>query len=272
MNNDTQKVSNEKLSKSTAPLTRQEKVRLSKLEQKIDSGLKTFLEVGRALKEINELKLYRELAVSFEKYVNQRFKIGRAYAYRLMHAAQLDETLEVSPIGDKPVNESQFRALAKVDGNKLCEVWEKAVETAHKSGKTVSAKLIKDTVQNRVELATEKADETEDEPVPEWFQCISKVDAFRSSINGLLKQINDVEESPGFELLARYRSRIRTDLENARNAILGCIPYDVCPYCNGMANDCDGCSDRGWLNKLQFNAAPEEMRNGVKRLSGGGNC
>lgn len=270
--NSTKKARNKRVVESTITLSKHETARLSELERTIDSGLKTFLEVGRALREILELKLYRAVAGSFEKYVYQRFEIGRAQAYRLIDAAQVDEKLKVSPIGDKrPVNESQFRALANIDENQVCEVWQKALETADKTGKPVSAKLIKDTVQNCVDPVMEQADETKGEPLPAWTQSRNKVDELRRAVIGLLKQLNNFEDSPGFELVAKHRSRIRADLENAKNAISGCIPYDVCPYCNGMANDCEGCSDRGWLNKSEFLNAPEEMRNAVARLSGGGN-
>ncbi len=252
---------------------------LKNLERVIERGVESFLAVGSALKEIRDDKLYREEFKSFDAYVKDRWGFQKDYANKLIGSSEVKRKLNtiVSTSAAKKIeNEGQLRELKSVPEESLSEVIEKAAEIAGDAPMT--AKVLRKAREQVLEpeeseepSPEEVEPEQEPEPVPEWFKCISNVDAFRRLINGLLKQINDVKEGPGFELLAKHRSSIRKDLENAKNAILGCIPYDVCPYCNGMANDCAGCSDRGWLNESQFNAAPEEMRNAVTRLSSGGN-
>ena len=52
----------------TVTLTDSEKVRFKECESVIKKGIGTFLEVGRALAEIHDNRLYRETHKSFKKY------------------------------------------------------------------------------------------------------------------------------------------------------------------------------------------------------------
>ena len=82
--------------------------RLRELEEVIDRGLETFVEVGRALQGIRDAQLYRATHTSFAEYVKERFGISRPHAYRLIDAAEVKVAL--SPIGDIR-NEAQAREL-----------------------------------------------------------------------------------------------------------------------------------------------------------------
>jgi hypothetical protein len=113
----------------SAPLATREVARLAELEGVIERGLQTFIEVGRALLEIRDSRLYRENYSTFEAYCRERWGMSRAHAYRQIEAAQVAEMM--SPIGDIP-NEAQARALAplKDDEETLIKVWRLAnVET-----------------------------------------------------------------------------------------------------------------------------------------------
>ncbi len=79
---------------------------LADLEQVVQEGLRTYQEVGSALDEIKERKLYKPQYKNFKTYLEQRWQISRAHAYRLMNAVKV---AEMSPIGDKPANEHQAR-------------------------------------------------------------------------------------------------------------------------------------------------------------------
>lgn len=81
-----------------------ERSRLEQLESVIERGLATFVEVGEALAEIRDSRLYLESHGSFEDYCRQRWGLGRSRAYQLIDAAA------VSTIVDIP-NEAQAREL-----------------------------------------------------------------------------------------------------------------------------------------------------------------
>jgi hypothetical protein len=85
-----------------------ERTRLAELEQVVDRGLQTFLEVGQALREIRDSRLYREDYSTFEAYLDERWGMSRSRGYRLIDAAAVAEL--VSPMGDIP-NERQAREL-----------------------------------------------------------------------------------------------------------------------------------------------------------------
>jgi hypothetical protein len=70
---------------------------LAELEHIVEKGKAAFLEVGEALAEIHDRKLYRELGFhSFEAYVDKRLGFSRAHGYRLMSAAK---AVKLSPNG-----------------------------------------------------------------------------------------------------------------------------------------------------------------------------
>jgi hypothetical protein len=91
------------------PLPVDEQQRLAELEQVVERGLQTFVDVGLALLEIRDSRLYRATHATFEAYLDQRWKMSRSRGYRLIDSARLAEL--VSPVGDIP-NERQARELA----------------------------------------------------------------------------------------------------------------------------------------------------------------
>ncbi|OKH31791.1 hypothetical protein NIES2119_27880 [[Phormidium ambiguum] IAM M-71] len=112
-----------------AQLNASERARLDELETAIDRGLQTFYEVGKALEEIREQKLYRETHKTFEAYCRDRWGIARPTAYRFINAAQVMENL--SPIGDiLPRKENQVRPLTQLSPELQIEIWQQAVELA----------------------------------------------------------------------------------------------------------------------------------------------
>lgn len=82
---------------------------LPELEQVIERGQQTFIEVGRALLEIRDRRLYRETHDTFEAYCRERWAWGRAHVYRQMDAARVAGAL--SPTGDIPESEREARAM-----------------------------------------------------------------------------------------------------------------------------------------------------------------
>lgn len=133
------------------PLKAGEKRTLAKLEAAIERNLAGFVEVGRALAEIRDSRLYRETHETFEAYCRDRWQLSRSQAYRQIAAAEVFQ--QVSPIGDKlgavPAIESQARPLAKIDADQRAEVWEAVVKAAPKvDGKPrITAELVESQVR-----------------------------------------------------------------------------------------------------------------------------
>lgn len=120
---------------------------LAGCEAVIERGLKTFREVGAALTEIRDARLYRGTHDTFEDYLSARWAMQRAQAYRLIEASAVVGGL--SPIGDTPLpaTESQARELARVAPERRDEVWREAV--ALNGGQPAPARLIEDVATGR---------------------------------------------------------------------------------------------------------------------------
>ena len=118
-------------------------VELEQLETVIKQNIGAFYEVGRALMEIRDRGLYKDVLgfETFEAYCKSRWDFNRAYAYRLIGSAQVVDA--VSPIGIQiPSNERQTRPLARLEPSQQREAWQKAVETAPE-GKVTAAHVSK---------------------------------------------------------------------------------------------------------------------------------
>jgi hypothetical protein len=138
---------------TTTALAPRDAERLADLEVTIAQGLTTFVEVGRALAEIQENRLYREKYATFSDYCLAKFQMNRAHAYRLIEAATVignlsptGDTESAEPIGLLPTSERQTRPLASLPPETQREVWTEAVATAPE-GKAPTAAHVAATVE-----------------------------------------------------------------------------------------------------------------------------
>lgn len=92
-----------------------ERADLKRCEAAVTKHRLTFIEVGEALQEIREKRLYRESHKTFADYIKDRWKMDRSRAYQLINAA------ETSTFVDIP-NESVARELTSVAPEQRAEV------------------------------------------------------------------------------------------------------------------------------------------------------
>jgi hypothetical protein len=69
-------------------LSLNEKAELRRLETVIERGINVFGEVGAALAEVQEKRLYRAEFVTFERYVSEKWHMTRSRAYQYMKASR----------------------------------------------------------------------------------------------------------------------------------------------------------------------------------------
>lgn len=130
-------------------LSTQETVRLCELERIIQKGKDTFVEVGTALSEIRDSKIYRATFKTFEEYCEKRWAFNRDYASKMIMAAEVVGNL--STMVDKPANERQARPLAKLPAEKQPEAWKKAQDKAKDEGKPIAARHVESAVAEMIE-------------------------------------------------------------------------------------------------------------------------
>lgn len=117
---------------------------LKRCEQIITGGFDTFVQVGKALLEIRDRRLYREQHPTFEEYLSDRWGMSRSRCYQLIQAATITSSL--STMVDKPQNERQVRALAKVPVDQRDQAWAQASKVAAAEQRPVTAKDVQETI------------------------------------------------------------------------------------------------------------------------------
>jgi hypothetical protein len=106
------------------------------LERTIEAGQQTFVEVGLALTEIRDSKLYRADFETFDQYCQKRWGWSQKRASHLIIAS---EVVKMLPVKDSTIveNEGQARQLAKVPAEKRVEVLRVAKESGPVTAKTI---------------------------------------------------------------------------------------------------------------------------------------
>lgn len=133
------------MSATSCALTTAEQARLGELEQVVERGLQTFAEVGAALAEIRDSRLYRDDWSTFENYCQGAWGFTDRRARHLMDAAAVGTVVPVE-------NERQARELAPLNGDEeaILAAWRDAQTAAAEHGTRITAKVVKNAVQGRV--------------------------------------------------------------------------------------------------------------------------
>ena len=132
-------------------LNKDELNELERCEVVIKQGLQTFVEVGQALLTIRDKKLYRSSFRTFEEYCDVKWEIGKAYAFRLIGAAEVISNL--SPRGDiLPQNEKEARPLTSLEPEIQQQAWAAVVE---QHGSDITAPKVREVVSDFIQVNNE---------------------------------------------------------------------------------------------------------------------
>lgn len=113
--------------------------RLEALEAVIEAGLSTFFEVGRALAEIRDRRLYRVTHDNFAQYLRERWDFSQPAAYAQMYAFRVAEAITANG-GTLPGNVTanalrELVPLLHAEGPQaVAEIW-KDVMDEHDGGR-----------------------------------------------------------------------------------------------------------------------------------------
>ncbi len=145
--------------------------RLTHLENIIAGNQNRFYEIGKALKEIRDARLYKlTLFETFEAYARARWDIGRSQAYRLINAYNVIGNL--SPIGDRvPGNETQTRPLIQLDPVEQRKIWKEFLST----GMELNARNIKNFIDKRKAKENLKPTDRTGQISEEYMQTVQKM-------------------------------------------------------------------------------------------------
>jgi hypothetical protein len=127
-------------------ITVSDRVRLENCEHVIRRGLKTFVEVGVALAEVRDSRLYRERYWNFADYCDRRWKLSRPRAYQLIDEAQTVKALP-SPLSKILDNSEKARAVAALPAADRVPVLKLAAATAAAEGRNLTARDIREAAE-----------------------------------------------------------------------------------------------------------------------------
>jgi len=122
-------------------ITLDEKSQLYQCEEIIERGLNTFVDVGNALLDIRDNRLYRQEYHTFEDYCKERWGMERRQAYRLIDASTVVNNVS-NWTQITPSNESQARPLTSLEPKEQVEAWKRVIETTPE-GKITAAVVLK---------------------------------------------------------------------------------------------------------------------------------
>lgn len=127
-------------------MTVAERNRLVVLEDAIERGVRSFVETGRALLEVQRSRLYRAQFATFEDYCRARWDMSRARAYQLIDAATVVEVVSTTVDATAPATEAVARELAPLrqEPEQMVKVWETATSTAATLERPVTAADVRD--------------------------------------------------------------------------------------------------------------------------------
>jgi hypothetical protein len=162
-------------------LSESEVQELNDYEHIIGNGWNAFLEVGHALSEIRQKRLYRGHYQTFEEYCRRKWDFSKTHANRLIEAAAVADIL--TPIGVKLRSESHVRALVWLPPQQIVAAWKRAEALAGK--REVTAKLVREAVR---EIAGGFAPDPK--RLPERKSGLS-----RAVLHGALKLIDKAEKA-----------------------------------------------------------------------------
>jgi hypothetical protein len=121
-----------------------ESKRLAELEQKIERGMATFVEVGRALMEIRDSKLYLTTHRTFSDYCKSKWKFSIRFAQMQIAGARVAEGLCGANNCSPPILESQVRPLLTLPPEERSVTWIRANELS--GGRQPTGRQVRDAV------------------------------------------------------------------------------------------------------------------------------
>ena len=162
-----------------APLTQEETTQLAEAVETVRQGMGTFLEVGRALMRIRDLRLYRNLAPTFEVFCSKVLGLSKQHCYNYIACSDVFGMLESRPefAGRLPQNEAQTRPLRSLDQETAIDVWTEVV--AQSSDGPITAALVRAVAKKRLPSSASGTDAAGKSPVA--------VARLRRSVQGLRK-------------------------------------------------------------------------------------
>lgn len=189
---------------------------LEELETIINRGARAFIEVGNALTEIRDRKLYRSSFKTFESYCRDRWGFSNKNAYHLIDATAVIKQLP-KVLSSEIKNARQARALSTVPEHQRQAVLHAAIETAQKECRPMTGRDISEHAEklNPRNPVTDKLDDMES--ATEWLDNVKLPPMtfrdFSQTLSGMIEQFEKEASDTDKRKLGRMLKAISQRLE-----------------------------------------------------------
>lgn len=256
-----------------------------RLEKVVEAGQKTFVDVGLALTEIRDRKLYRQDFKTWEEYCQKRWGWSQRRSHQLIEAAAVVESLSKESGTAVPLlksavpTERAARELGKIPPPQRKQIVEQAVcNKKPLTAPAIKAKFppppTKPAPKAETPIRSEPPkkekpkllDET-GHPVPEellglWNRA-QEVQDWLTTLSRLKGVIEQAQESKDALYQEINFSELSADLARAYKELKRAKPYAVCS-CGGMASrhQCRLCKGRGLISSFAWETfVTKEVKN-----------
>ena len=277
----------------TQVMSIRESQRLVELEKTIAKGKQTFVEVGLALAEIRDLRLYKREYGGFEEYCREKWGWEKAYANHVIRAADVVKSLPDN-LATIVATETQARELAKIPAEHRAGV----VQAVLDEGKPVTAAEIKKhlppvpTQPSGAQGTSRPTSPVVASPppppsrvldgtgwpiptqlIPLWLRSdeVQEMLTTLSRVKGSLRAAQENKDKLFTEV--NFSSAL-SQLDQAWADIKTAKPFAVCPTCQGQLPDqCALCRGRGLISEHRWNTCvtreDKEFRVKARQPAGG---
>jgi hypothetical protein len=232
----------------------------------IARGKQTFVEVGLALAEIRDLRLYKREYSSFREYCQKRWGWEKRYTNYVIAGAEAVQSLP-EQVGTAVPTLAAARELARVPTEQRGEI----VQAIAAEGQPVTAPAIKRRLPpppGQVVDATGWPIPTQ--LIPLWQRAgqVQKLLTAISRVKGVLRTAQEDRDllfaEVSFSSALSHLDQLRTDVKSAK-------PFAVCPGCQGQVPDkCTLCRGRGLISEFRWDTCvpreDKEFRERSKKL------
>jgi len=244
-----------------------ESQRLAELEKVIAKGQKTFVEVGLALVEIRDLRLFKREYSSFNEYCQKRWGWEQRYTRYVIAGAEAVKSL---PEGTRTLvnHEGVARELAKAAPEQRAGVVQRIVA----EGKPVTAREIRRRLppppmqpsgaQGTAGLAlppppSRVLDATgwpiPTQLIPLWHRA-GEVQELLTALSRVKGALRSAQENRDMLFAEVNFSSALSQLDQAFTDVKTAKPFAVCPSCQGQVpENCTLCRGRGLLSEYRWN-------------------